>query len=224
MVATPLAALFLFPYTFLTGDIEKLYRVALSIARAGLNMVGVRVCLTGLENAPPGQAYIFMCNHVSNLDPPVVLGWLPQRTSVMAKRELFRIPILGRAMRMASLVPIDRSNKDAAISSVRAAAEVLRSGLSVVVFPEGTRSSNGRLGSFKKGPFYMATETGASIVPLTVLNTENMLPKGSFRLRPGTAAVIFHPPILPSNFATRDELMLAVRNAIASALPPSRQS
>jgi 1-acyl-sn-glycerol-3-phosphate acyltransferase len=218
-ITTPLAALFLFPYSLLTGDIDTLYWAALKIARGGLKLVGVRVQQIGLKNLDLKQAYIYMCNHVSNLDPPVVIGWLPQRTSVMAKRELFRIPILGRAMRMASIVPIDRRNKDAAITSVRAAAEVLRSGLSMVVFPEGTRSPDGRLLPFKKGPFYMATETSAPIVPVTVLNTDKMLLKGRFRLRPGTATVVFHPPLVSTNFATREALMEAVRAYIGSALP-----
>lgn len=217
-ITTPLAALFVFPYTFITGDVDTLYWSALKIARGGLKLVGVRVHHVGLEKLDLGRSYIYMCNHLSNLDPPVVIGWLPQRTSVMAKRSLFRIPVLGRAMRMASLVPIERRNKEAAIASVRAAADVLRSGLSMVVYPEGTRSLDGHLLPFKKGPFYMAAETGASIVPVTILNTGHMLPKGSFRLHPGTATVVFHEPIAPANFASREELMQAVRDAIANAL------
>lgn len=217
-IATPIAALFLFPYSLITGDIDTLYWSALKIARGGLKLVGARVHHVGLEKIDLSRAYIYMCNHVSNLDPPVVIGWLPQRTSVMAKRSLFRIPVLGRAMRMASLVPIERRNKEAAIASVRAAADVLRSGLSMVVYPEGTRSPDGNLLPFKKGPFYMAAETGAPIVPVTILNTDRMLPKGSFRLHPGTATVVFHQPIDPSAFAGREDLMAAVRHAIASSL------
>lgn len=222
-VATPLAALFLFPYTLITGDIDRLYWTAIGIARIGLKLAGVRVNAEGLEGLDLSRNYIYMCNHVSNLDPPVVITVLPQRTSVMAKKSLFSIPVLGRAMRMASIVPIDRRNKDAAITSVRAAADVLRSGVSMVVFPEGTRSPDGRLLPFKKGPFYMATETGVPIVPLTVLNTEEMLPKKSMRLRGGTAKVVFHPPISPADFSSREELIAAVRAAIASALPEERR-
>jgi len=218
-IATSLAALVLFPYTFITGRVDPLYWTAMKIARGGLKLVGVRVQQLGLENLDLTRPYIYMCNHVSNLDPPVVIGWLPQRTSVMAKRELFRIPILGRAMRMASVVPIDRRNKDAAITSVRAAADVLRSSLSMVVFPEGTRSPDGHLLPFKKGPFYMASETGAPIVPVTVLNTDKMLPKGAFRLRSGRSTVVFHAPLMPSSFATREALIEAVRASISSSLP-----
>jgi 1-acyl-sn-glycerol-3-phosphate acyltransferase len=121
-------------------------------------------------------------------------------------------------MRMASLVPIERRNKEAAIASVRAAADVLRSGLSMVVFPEGTRSPDGHLLPFKKGPFHMAMETGAPVVPVTVQHTETLLPKNSFRLRPGTATVVFHSPIAPAQFSSRDELMEHVRESISSAL------
>jgi 1-acyl-sn-glycerol-3-phosphate acyltransferase len=221
-VASALGAIVLFPYALITGDIDTLYWSALKIARGGLKLVGVRVRQVGLENLDVTRPYIYMCNHVSNLDPPVMLGWLPKRASVMAKGSLFRIPVLGRAMRMASLVPIDRRNKEAAISSVRAAAEVLRSGLSMLVYPEGTRSPDGRLLPFKKGPFYMATETGVPIVPVTILNTAHMLPKGSSRLRPGTATVVFHQPIRPCDFALREHLIQAVRAAIATALPGER--
>jgi 1-acyl-sn-glycerol-3-phosphate acyltransferase len=164
-----------------------------------------------------------MANHVSNLDPPVLIPAIPQRVSVMAKRELFRIPVLGRAMRMASLVPIDRSNKETAIASVRAAGEVLRSGISMVVFPEGTRSPDGRLLPFKKGPFYMALESGVPIVPVTILGTQSLMPKGKSVARPGTATLILHPPIETAAFTDRDLLMMAVRDAISIALPPERR-
>ena len=223
IIFTPLAALVAFPWTFITGNVDFLYRIAIWGARTGVRIAGVRTQVAGLERLDRGRAYIYMSNHVSNLDPPVLIPAIPQRTSVMAKRELFRIPVLGRAMRMASLVPIDRSNKETAIASVRAAGEVLRSGISMVVFPEGTRSADGRLLPFKKGPFYMALESGVAIVPITILGTEQMLPKGKSAARPGAATVIFHPPIETALFSDRDMLMNAVRDAIASALPPERR-
>ena len=222
IIFTPLAALIGFPWTFISGKVDFLYRIAIWGTRTGVRMAGVRTQTVGLDRLDRRGAYIYMSNHVSNLDPPLLLPAIPQRTSVMAKRELFRIPLLGRAMRMASLVPIDRSNKEAAIASVRAAGEVLRSGISMVVFPEGTRSPDGRLLPFKKGPFYMAMETGVAIVPVTIVGTEKMLPKGKSFVRPGTASVIFHPPIEAAGFNDRDMLVNAVRNAIASALPPER--
>ena len=162
-----------------------------------------------------------MSNHVSNLDPPIVIPALPGRTSVLVKKEVFKIPILGRAMRMAALVPVDRSNREAAIASIGRAAEVMRGGIHMAIFPEGTRSPDGRLLPFKKGPFYLAFETGLPVVPLTVAGTYDMMPKGSFKIRPGVARVIFHDPIDPRQIGDRDSLMATVAASIASALPPA---
>ena len=126
-------------------------------------------------------------------------------------------------MKMADLVPVDRSNREAAIESVRAAAEVLRRGLNMVIYPEGTRSTDGRLLPFKKGPFHLAMEAGVPVVPVTILGTAECWPKGTWAMRPGKATLIFHPPIDPAGFADRDELMAAVRQPIASALPEDRR-
>jgi len=167
--------------------------------------------------------YIFMSNHVSNLDPPLLIPLIPRRTSVLVKKELFKIPIIGRAMLMGQLVPIDRSNREAAIASVREAEQVVRSGLNMTVFPEGTRSPDGKLQTFKKGAFYLATDTGVPIVPITIVGTEELLPKGRHLVKPGRVKIVFHPPIDPQEFPDRDELIAAVRNAIASALPPERR-
>jgi 1-acyl-sn-glycerol-3-phosphate acyltransferase len=141
----------------------------------------------------------------------------------MVKKELFRLPILGKAMRMADCVPIDRHNREAAIASVREAEEIIRRGHHMVVFPEGTRSRDGRLLPFKKGPFYMAMETGVPIVPITLLGTETLLPKGKMLAKPGEVKVIFHSPVDPKNYGDRDALVAAIRQQIASALPAERQ-
>ena len=153
----------------------------------------------------------------------MVIPALPGRTSVLVKKELFRIPILGRAMRMASLVPVDRSNREAAIESIGRAAEVVKSGIHMTVFPEGTRSRDGRLLPFKKGPFHLAMDSGIPIVPITVLDTFQMMPKGSRFIQGGTARLVFHQPIDPGRFNDREALTEAVRQSIASALPESSQ-
>jgi 1-acyl-sn-glycerol-3-phosphate acyltransferase len=162
-----------------------------------------------------------MCNHVSNLDPPVVLPLLPGRSSVLLKRELMNIPILGTAMRMAQFVPVERgSRREAAQASVDAAGDALHSGLHIMVFPEGTRSRDGRLSTFKKGPFFLAQQTQAPIIPIAVSGTQNMMRKGSSAITPGLARILVLPPIEPGGFETREDLMRAVRKAIADALPP----
>ena len=222
-VMIPIAALVGFPWTFISGRIDFLYNFAMKIVRVGLRIAGIRVQTVGVDRLDLRRNYVFMANHCSNADPPVLIPALPRRTSVLVKKELFRIPLLGRAMLMAQLVPIDRSNKDAAIAGVRSAAEVLRQGIDMSVFPEGTRSRDGRLLPFKKGPFYMAMDTGVAIVPVTILGTFEILPKGRMRVQPGTATVIFHPPVEPAQFADRDALIAAVRAQIAGALPPERQ-
>ena len=216
----PITGLIGIPYSFLVGDISRLYRVAMWIAHAGVRAAGIRTEVVGVENVPAGKSCIFMCNHVSNLDPPVLLPLLPGRSSVLLKKELMRIPILGTAMRMGKYVPVERGQRrEAAKESVAAAADALRSGLHIVVFPEGTRSLDGRLSTFKKGPFYLAQETQAPIVPIAISGTEKMMRKGSVAITPGLARVQFLPVIEPSQFATREELIAAVRRAIAEALP-----
>ena len=161
-----------------------------------------------------------MCNHVSNLDPPVLLPALPGRSSVLLKKELMKIPILGVAMRLGKFVPVERGHRrDAAQASVEAAADALRSGLHIVVFPEGTRSRDGRLATFKKGPFFLAQQTGAPIVPIALAGTQTMMRKGSVAITPGVARIELLPAIDPAAYGTREELLRAVRGAIAAALP-----
>ncbi len=215
-----IAAVIGIPHAFLIGDIGPLYRVAMRILRAGMWAGGIKVEVSGLGNVPAGQACIYMCNHVSNLDPPVVLPMLPGRSSVMLKKEILRIPLLGTAMRMAKFVPVERSSsREAAQRSVAAAADALLSGLNILVFPEGTRSPTGRLSTFKKGPFFLSREAGAPIVPVAVSGTQGMMRKGSFAVYPGLARVELLPAIDPNKYATREELMQAVHRALAEALP-----
>jgi 1-acyl-sn-glycerol-3-phosphate acyltransferase len=220
----PIAGIIGIPYTLLVGDISLLYRVAMWITNAGVRAAGIKIEISGLENIPVGRSCIFMSNHVSNLDPPVVLPLLPGRSSVLLKQELMSVPILGKAMRLAKFVPVARGNRrDAAQASVEAAADALRSGLHILVYPEGTRSPDGRLSVFKKGPFFLAQETQAPIIPIALSGTQTMMHKGSNAIVPGLARIQVLPAIEPSKYETREELMTAVRSAIAEALPPEMQ-
>ena len=207
------------PWTLITGDVSWLYWTAMKAARGGIRLVGIKIDVQGRERFDPSGTYIYMCNHVSNLDPPIVISLIPRRTSVLVKKELFRVPVLSKAMLLGQFVPVDRSNRDAAIASVHDATEVLHDGVNITVFPEGTRSRDGRLMPFKKGPFHLAMESQVPIIPMSVYGTETMMPKQGFRVNQGTATVVFHAPIHPKDFRDRDELSEAVRVQIASALP-----
>jgi 1-acyl-sn-glycerol-3-phosphate acyltransferase len=124
-------------------------------------------------------------------------------------------------MLMADLVPVDRRNREAAVNSMKEAEQVMARGLNMTVFPEGTRSRDGRLLPFKKGPFYLAMDSGIPIVPVTILGSELLMPKGSSTIHPGVVTLKFHAPISPTQFAEKEELIAAVRREIASALPPA---
>ncbi len=223
-VMLPTAALLCFPWVLITGDIRLLYRIGMWAAFSGVRLAGVKVQTIGLERLDPSHTYVFMSNHVSNIDPPLLLPLIPGRTSVMAKRELFRYPILGRAMRMASLVPVDRGNRDAGIAAVRAAAEVVKQGIHMTIYVEGHRSFDGKLLPFKKGPFYLAEECAVPVVPITIAGTHYVMPKRRFAIKPGTVTVTFHKAIEPTEFGTRDQLIEKVRAAINAGLPPEYQN
>lgn len=214
------SAIVLFPWAVITGDATPLYNMALRIAKTGLRLARIRVEVRGRESIPTGTACIFMSNHVSNLDPPALLPQIPGRTSAFIKRALMRIPVLGYGLRLGEFIPVDRDGRvESAQQSVAAAREVLAKGVHIMTFVEGTRSRDGRMLPFKKGPFYLAMETSAPCVPVSIHGSESLMSKGSAQIRPGVVDITFHAPLYPVNFATREELSDAVRAAIASALP-----
>jgi 1-acyl-sn-glycerol-3-phosphate acyltransferase len=221
VVAGGFTGIVFIPYSLLGGNVHLFYRIVMRIMSAGTRAAGISVEVTGLENVPPGVSCIFLSNHVSNLDPPVLFPILPGMSSVLLKKSLMKIPMLGTAMRMGKFVPVERGNqRESARASVAAAADALRSDLHILIFAEGTRSKDGRLAAFKRGPFYLAEETGAPIVPIAISGTQTMMHKGSLAIRPGLARVQLLPAIDPARLPTREALSLAVRSAIANALPP----
>jgi 1-acyl-sn-glycerol-3-phosphate acyltransferase len=223
LLVVPPAALIAFPWTFISGKIDFLYWLAMKLVRSGLWVIGIKTKVVGMENVDPKGTYVFMSNHVSNIDPPILVPLIPRRTSLLGKKEVWRIPILASALNMADIVPVERHNRDSAIQSIRKAGEVMRQGINMSLYPEGTRSADGRLLPFKKGPFHLAMETGFPIVPVTMLNTYEMMPKGSTACKAGTVTVVFHPPIDPKQFSSREELMQTVHDVINSALPEERR-
>jgi 1-acyl-sn-glycerol-3-phosphate acyltransferase len=212
------AALVVFPWTLISRDTRLLFRLGFWITRAGLPLVGVRVVVKGFERLPPG-ASIVMANHSSNLDPPVLLPVLPGRVVIYLKASLMKIPVLGYAMRLAGFIPVVR---DGSVESAKAASQLanraLEQGSCLVLFPEGTRSRDGSLLPFKRGPFFLAMESGAPVAPVSIRGATRLLPKGSKNLKGGTVTVTFHAPLHPADFPDKEKLMEAVRNSIESGM------
>jgi 1-acyl-sn-glycerol-3-phosphate acyltransferase len=219
VLSIPSAVIFI-PLAAITGNVGPLYSVVCFIVRAGYFVAGIRFRVEGLDRIPVGQACIFMANHVSNLDAPALISRIPGRTSAFAKRSVFKLPLFGYCLRLAEYIPVDRTgNAAGAQQKVAEAGLLLAKGIHMTTFVEGTRSKTGRMLPFKKGPFYLAMETGAPCIPVSIYGTETLMAKGSFAIKPGTAHIIFHAPLYPVNYASRDELSQALRTVIASALP-----
>ena len=219
ILGAPTALVFI-PWAMVTGDASPLYNMSQRVVRTAFRLAGIRVETDGLERVPAHTACIFMSNHVSNLDPPALIPRIPGRTAAFVKRSLTKIPVFGYGLKLGDFVPVDRDGRvESATESVAAARRALEKGLHITTFVEGTRSRDGRLLPFKKGPFYLAMETGAPCVPVSIYGTETMMAKGSVRVKPGIAHIVFHDPLDPKRFSSRDELMAAMRAAIASGLP-----
>jgi len=181
-------------------------------------MVGSRihVRVNGLSNIEPDKSYIYMANHSSNFDIPVLLGYLPVQFRWLAKAELFKIPVFGRAMLGAGYVKIDRFNQQSAFESISEAAQKMKNGVSVMIFPEGTRSKDGRIKSFKKGGFVMAVDSGVPIVPVIIRGTWPIMAKSSLRINRGDIEMEIAKPIDTIGYSreTKEELMEKVRTVI----------
>jgi 1-acyl-sn-glycerol-3-phosphate acyltransferase len=218
-LSIPSAVIFI-PLAAVTGNIRPLYKVACLIVSAGYRVAGIRIKVEGREQVPAGHACIFMANHVSNLDAPALISRLPGRTSAFTKRSVFQLPLFSYCLKLAEYIPVDRTgNATSAKKSVTEAVRLLAKGLHITTFVEGARSRDGRMQPFKKGPFYLAMQSGAPCIPVSIYGTETMMAKGSFAIKPGTAHIIFHAPLYPRDYATREELSAAVRAVIASGLP-----
>jgi 1-acyl-sn-glycerol-3-phosphate acyltransferase len=211
-------------YAVLSRDTDPLYWAGLAGSRASLWTAGVKIEARGLDNIPAGRAVVFMPNHQSNIDPPAVVVLLPP-VLVLGKREFFRVPVLGRAMRLRGFVPIERQDRERAIEAVEQAVGSLKGGHSFLVFPEGTRSPDGRLQALKKGAFMMALKAGAPIVPISISGASRVMHKGKFAIHPGRVRITVHHPISTQGCTLddRERIMELVRQAILSALTPEEQ-
>ena len=195
---------------------DPVHLIARFWARSILRVSGICVDVQGLAEIDPARSYIFMSNHLSNFDIPVLLAHLPVQFRWLAKAELFRIPVFGRAMRGAGYISIDRFNRESAFASIRQAAVKIREGASVMIFPEGTRSRDGCLQPFKKGGFVLAVDSKVPVVPLVVQGTQRIMPKGSLLVHPNPVQLTVCPPIETTGFSreTKEQLMENVHRVI----------
>jgi len=211
-------------WSWVAGSPDLMYSAATQVARMANWLAGMRVRVEGVENIPAG-ACVFAANHTSNLDPLALLPAIPRRVSFLAKREVFRVPVLGPAMRVAQFISVDRANREAASASVDAAIRSLKAGLSFMVFPEGTRSPDGRVRPFKKGTFVMAIEAGVPVVPVSIAGAQNLMQKGSRAIHPGRVTIRFGVPVDTSQYSSehRGELLARVEARVAAGLPVEQQ-
>jgi len=178
---------------------------------------GIRLSVRGTESVDWDKPFLIMANHQSYFDIPVLYASLPRAFGMLAKKELFRVPVFSSAMRGVRCIPIDRSNRRQSLESIRGAAEQVRSGKSIVVFPEGTRSPDGKIHDLKKGPFYLAQMAGVPIVPVGIRGTRQVLAKGAVLVRSGDVSVSVGVPLEvdATGQNERERLREAVRAAFA---------
>jgi 1-acyl-sn-glycerol-3-phosphate acyltransferase len=233
MLRAYLFLLFFIPWTFacalsaIIGTIfdanGRLYHAHARLwSRIALLVAGVKVEVSGAELIPRDQPLIFMGNHQGNFDILALFLAIPQRFSWLAKEELFKVPVFGHSMRRAGYIPLKRGDGRDALRSLDIAAARIRTGASVIIFPEGTRTPDGNLLPFKKGGFVLAGKAGVPIVPFTVNGSRQINPRNRIELYPGTLSIRFGTPIPTAGKGgrQREELLVDVRQAIAAQLEP----
>ncbi len=211
-------------YTLLTKHIDPLYWAGIKGLMFFVRAVGVRVRVVGRERIPGGVC-LFVANHTSSADAPAVVGAIPRRVAVLLKESLYKWPIVGQAFVLAKFIPVNRQARDSAIESVERATEAMRGGQSFLIYPEGTRSPDGRLQEFKKGAVVMAIKAGVPIVPMVCSGAHRVMEKRSLVIHPGEILVEFLEPIDASkySFEQRDALNDRVYDAMAAGLPPDQR-
>ena len=192
-----------------------------------LKTTGVRVRVEGLERIVPGTTYVFVSNHQSIYDTPVIFSSLPYQLRIIAKASLARFPVLGWHLRRGGHLFVDRRKPDHA-GILRRWRSLVAEGLSLIIYAEGTRSADGHVARFKGGSFLLAIESGLPIVPIAVIDSRGIMPKGRLRTEPGSVALIVHDPIQPPVLerpTARDAKALAARaHRVVSASVEERQT
>lgn len=220
LIATAIVA----PIVTVVGSLKSTARVIDWLIRRWASSIvhaaGLTVEISGAEKLSPDQRYIFICNHTSYLDIPCLLSVIPQPLRFLAKKSLFQVPVFGWGLKAAGFIPIDRKNRKTAVRSFDLAAERIRKGNSILVFPEEGRASTDTMKPFKRGAFLLALRSNLPIVPLCLEGTYQALPVGRFKIRPTHVHVTVSDPIETSELSIRqkDELIDSTRKIIETML------
>jgi len=195
---------------------NKAHKIANIWAKTVLYLSNTKVEVIGKENVLTDAPQVFMANHQSDFDIFIVLAYVPGQFRWIAKKELFRIPIFGPAMRRAGYIEIDRQHHEKALKSLDEAAAKIKEGKSVMTFPEGTRSRDKTIKPFKQGVFYLAVQSGVPITPISIIGSGDIMPKRSLRVNPGKITMIIDKPVSVTGYTldTRGQLMEVVRSVI----------
>lgn len=227
LVTVPLIVMGILLAVPFLGRRRAFYAVGPMFARGMAWFCHVPFTLQGWDRMPEDirqghQPVIFMSNHESQMDPPILVAALPLPAVYIAKQELKYVPFIGWAAWVAGVIFIDRGDRERAIRSIHAAAMEIRGGKNVVIFPEGTRSRTGQMLPFKKGGFALAQEAGVPIIPMATVGGFQVLPAGSLRFRPGRYTVLMGEPVDPSDYPSRESLMKEVRGRIEALVAEAR--
>jgi len=184
-------------------------------------VLGIRIEVQGLDKIHKKTSYVFMANHESFLDGPMLFMLIRNPLRVLLKKEAFRIPVIGMGMKYVGFIPVDRNKLRGGKQSIDQAVRMMKEkGYSYLIFPEGTRTRDGKLQPFKRGGFFLAVDTQAPIVPVSIRGTFKLMPRGKFFIKKGKVKVIFHEPVRVDNFGRSNlqDLSDKIRNIIQSGL------
>lgn len=193
-------------------------------SRLVLKICGIRLEIEGAENLAllNGEHCIYVCNHSSLFDIPAIIGGIQDNLRIMYKRELERIPLWGWALKISPFIAVDRANPRDGAASLEKSVQEIQKGASVIIFAEGTRSKDGKLGAFKRGAFTLAARAQKSLVPVTLVGSNLIMPARTFRINSGVIRVVIEKPVPPPETPSREaekKLLETIRMAVAANLP-----
>ncbi|MFI3296450.1 MAG: lysophospholipid acyltransferase family protein [bacterium] len=219
IVITVLCALATILMVPIWGDSRCSYYPGIFWARALMFIALIKINVVGKENFDPKKSYVFMSNHQSMLDIFLIYGWLNSKFKWIMKKELRKMPFVGKACAMMGHIFVDRSSAIKAKQSIQKAKEQLVGGTSIVVFPEGTRTKTGEIGKFKRGAFSIAKDTHIPIIPMTIIGAYECVSSKEFCIKPGKITLVIHPEVNTENITNENfhQLVSDVRDQINSA-------